>query len=308
MIFNRSYLFTVLAPFFSTTTISHNHIMDQNPQPQPQPKTPDGTADSLAIALLPSLPLLMHSAGDALPEEVSPESTAVLSTLIEQYISSLVSAAMDAHDVFTDGEVVGGGAALNIPSFLDKRESVNKKDRTGPGKKRKIDYWDEPLTNSDDDISSDDDAPLSASRRRSSLNSNSSVNETPTSGTAALLDIHTSRTRKYYVTAPTAMDVRSFIFPICHDAVLYQRIKELQSNRRQIRRDLTERTLIQMVREEGDELIRGVGVDAWEAVWGARAPGEGAASGALIKAGLVDGDGVDSTWPGLDVLKRESPW
>ena len=280
--------------------------MDQNPQPQP--KTPDGTADSLAIALLPSLPLLMHSAGDALPEDVSPESTAVLSTLIEQYISSLVSAAMDAHDVFTDGEVVGGGAALNIPSFLDKRKSVNENDRAGPGKKRKIDYWDEPLTNSDDDISSDDDAPLSASRRRSSLNSNSSVNETPTSGTAALLDIHTSRTRKYYVTAPTAMDVRSFIFPICHDAVLYQRIKELQSNRRQIRRDLTERTLIQMVREEGDELIRGVGVDAWEAIWGARAPGEGAASGALIKAGLVDGDGVDSTWPGLDVLKRDSLW
>ena len=261
-------------------------------------------SDSLAMALLPSLPLLMHSSGDALPEHVSPESTAVLSTLIEQYISSLVTAAMDAHDVFTDGEVVGGGAALGIPSFRAKKQLGSGK--SGTAKKRKIDYWDEPI--SGDDVSSeDDDAPLSARRRCSNSSTSSSVAE-PLACRAALLDIHSSRTRKHYVTAPTAMDVRSFIFPICHDAVLYQRIKELQSHRRQISRDITEGTFMKLIREEGDELSRGVGVDAWEAVWGSRSSGEGTSSGTVVKAGLVDGEGVEATWPSLNVLERDKLW
>jgi hypothetical protein len=245
----------------------------------------------------------MHSSGDALPEDVSPESTAVLATLVEQYISSLVAAAMDAHDVFTDGEVVGGGATLGIPSFRAKRK-LDGSD-CGTAKKRKIDYWDEPITNSEDDLSSeDDDAPLLASRRRSSINSSSSANE-PLASTAAMVDIHASRTRKHYVTAPTAMDVRSFIFPICHDAVLYQRVKEMQSQRRQIKRDLTEETVMEIVREEGDELSRGVGLDAFDAIWDVRLTLEGPAPGGIVKAGLVDGEGVEATWPGLDVLKRD---
>lgn len=252
----------------------------------------------------------MHSAGDALPEDVSPESTAVLATLIEQYISSLVTAAMDAHDVLTDGEVVGGGAALGIPSFHEKRPLEGNASNGGANKLRKIDYWDEPLKPDDDNISSeDDDVPLLASRRRSSLNSISSVND-PSACTAALLDIHASRTRKHYVTAPTAMDVKSFIFPICHDAVLYQRVKELQSHRRQIRRDLTEGEFMKAMREEGDELSRGVGTDAFDAIWGGR-PGESgvaAAVGAIVKARLVDGEGVEATWPGLDVLQRDNLW
>ena len=63
------------------------------------------------------------------------------------------------------------------------------------------------------------------------------------------------------------------------------------------------------MREEGDELSRGAGTDAWDALWGTR-PGDGAAAavGAVIKAGLVDGEGVDATWPGLDVLQRGGLW
>ena len=277
--------------------------MDHKTTPQ---ATGEASSNSLAMAILPSLPLLMHSAGDALPEEVSPESTAVLSTFIQKYIASLVGAAIDAHDVFTDGEVVGGGATLGIPSFRPKRQPGN--DLEGStNKKHKIDYWDEPLTHSDGDISSeDDDAPLLKSRRRRSslISTTSSVNEPPVC-TAAVLDIHTSRTRKHYITAPTAMDVRSFIFPICHDAVLYQRVRELQSLRRQLGRDITDDVLISMIREEGEELSRGVGADVYDTVWGTKVTGDGAAIGALVKAGLVDGDGVDATWPDLNVFERD---
>ena len=267
------------------------------------------STNSLAMAMLPSLPLLMHSAGDALPEEVSPESTAILSTFIQQYIASLVSAAFDAHDVFTDGEVVGGGATLGIPSFRPKRQSDNNVEGNTK-KKHKIDYWDESLTNSDGDISSeDDDAPLlNSRRRRSSIISTSSLVNEPSVCTAAVLDIHTSRTRKHYVTAPTAIDVRSFIFPVCHDAILYQRVREMQSLRRQLGRDITDDTLMAMVREEGEELSRGVGVDAFDAVWGTKASGEGTALGAIAKAGLVDGDGADATWPDLNVFERDRLW
>jgi hypothetical protein len=254
----------------------------------------------------------MHSCGDALPEDVSPESAAVLSTLIELYISSLVTAAVDAHDVLTDGEVVGGGAALGIPSFYEKRQGEASASTTAT-KKRKIDYWDEPISNADGDLTSDDDdAPLLTSRRKSSITSTSSLNE-PTACTAALLDIHTSRVRKHYITAATAMDVKSFIFPICHDAVLYQRVKELQSHRRQIRRDLTEGEFMKVIREEGEELGRGVGVDTWDAVWSAASEeatsaNSASALGVVVKAGLVDGEGVEASWPGLDVLQRDSLW
>lgn len=282
-----------------------------NQQQHQQPSHVEPT-NSLAIDLLPSLPLLMHSAGDALPEEVSPESTAVLSTLVEQYISSLVTAAMDAHDVRTNGEVVGGGAVLGIPYFNEKRQSESSASNNGGvSKKRKIEYWDEPLKSEDDIISSEeDDAPLLASGRRSSISSTSSLNEMKAVCTAALLDIHTSRSRKHYVTPATALDVKSFIFPICHDAVLYQRVKELQSQRRQIKRDLTEGQFMKAMREEGGELSRGAGSDAWDAIWGTRLGNSGdvADVGAVIKAGLVDGEGVEATWPGLDILQREGMW
>ena len=59
----------------------------------------------------------MHGSGDVLPEDVNPHSVATLARLIENYVSSLVGAALDAHDVFTDGEVVGGGACLGVPPF-----------------------------------------------------------------------------------------------------------------------------------------------------------------------------------------------
>lgn len=274
----------------------------------------NGSSNRLAKALLPALPLLMHSCGDALPEDVSPESAAVLSTLIEQYISSLVTVAVDAHDVLTDGEVVGGGAALGIPSFQEKRSGETRASMAGI-KKRKIDYWDEPVSNVGGDLTSDDDdAPLLVSRRKSSVNSTFSFNES-SACRAAMLDIHTSRVRKHYVTAATAMDVKSFIFPICHDAVLYQRVKELQSQRRQIRRDLTEREFMKVIKEEGEELGRGVGVDTWDAVWSAASEQAAAttaatssALGVVVKAGLVDGEGVEASWPGLDVLQKDCLW
>ncbi|KAL9188296.1 hypothetical protein ACHAXT_006674 [Thalassiosira profunda] len=307
---------------------------------------------SLAHALLPDLPLLMHGSGDVLPEEVHPHSVATLAQLIEKYVASLVSAAMDAHDVFTDGEVVGGGACLGVPPFgaaagvgngrksEDEDEEDEKKRKAGNQKmqkrrkKRRIDYWDVPLprTGEDhdeestvgsdsglsDDDTSDDDAPLSGFRRMSSSASASAASFTP--GEAALrgfapLDLHADeRTRQYYVAAPTVMDARSFIFPVCHDATLYQRIKEVQASRRAIRRDVVDDSLMELMKEEGGAIGRWGAVDMMDAVLGnGDSPGKAGdiatAKGGdkMVGAGLLDAD-VDPSWPGLNSLSRGKLW
>ncbi|KAL7470257.1 hypothetical protein ACHAXS_010502 [Conticribra weissflogii] len=343
----------------------------------------------------------MHGSGDALPQNVLPSSVAVLAQLIERYVSDLVSAAMDAHDIFTDGEVVGGGACLPMPPFgyesskrysnnsneeeeklkeeirrldrdddganhgFDDRQSVKSTSTASTVRRRKrrskrklekllekrrkrseIDYWDEPLpppkeddSESEDDSSddsdsyddssdesddssdeSDDDAPLllsSSSLRASnfarslsqasaatgtSLNSAANTNDDDdddgdeeedvlVSQWQGVLpvDLHsTQRTRKYYVAAPTAMDARSFIFPICHDALLYQRVKEVQASRRSIEREVVENQCwMEVLREEGAVIGRGGVADVWDVVFGGK---DGSAGGA-VTGGAVTGPG-----------------
>jgi hypothetical protein len=81
------------------------------------------------------------------------------------------------------------------------------------------------------------------------------------------------------------MDARSFIFPICHDAVLYQRIKEVQASRRAIHRDVVDTALLEVMREEGvKEGRRGV-VDTWDAVLGSRANRIGGSNGIAASGG-----------------------
>mmetsp|Transcript_38537 Transcript_38537/g.69470 ORF Transcript_38537/g.69470 Transcript_38537/m.69470 type:complete len:148 (+) Transcript_38537:1-444(+) len=70
------------------------------------------------------------------------------------------------------------------------------------------------------------------------------------------------------------MDARSFIFPICHDAVLYQRIKEVQASRRSIGRDLVDGALMEVMKEEGGNIGRWGMVDMWDAVLGGGASNE----------------------------------
>ena len=319
---------------------------------------------SLAHALLPDLPLLMHGSGDVLPENVNPKSVAVLAQLTERYIASLVSAALDAHDIFTDGEVVGGGACLGIPPFAsstaadsdseddsayntkeENEETMKKRKRkdkiSRKFKQRKIDYWDQPLPaaaagGGEDDSSNEIDSSDSSDDDSEDDTSQKSPGEwRKNSGFigAMPVDLHANqRTRDYYVSAPTVMDARSFIFPICHDAVLYQRIKEMQANRRAISRDVMDHVLLEAVQEEGVNMGRMDVSDMWNSVLtsavGAAVAAEeemikGGSSNAAkdgdnkskeegegkksVEAGLVDAN-VKATWPGMKPLSRGRLW
>lgn len=353
---------------------------------------------SLAHSLLPDLPLLMHGSGDVLPEHVNPKSVAVLAQLTENYVEKLVRAAMDAHDIFTDGEVVGGGACLGIPKFPsssysattaamhydsdndedgddtnekvdESEEAITRKRKRAEKEKiskkfKKIDYWDQPLptaaaaggtttggggeedssnggvdssvndSDSSDDDSDNDDSSSSQKITSSSMRG-SGRKQSGFVGTLPI-DVHANqRTRDYYVSAPTAMDVRSFIFPICHDAVLYQRVKEMQANRRAIGRDMMDHVLLQTVQEEGVNLGRMDVSDMWSSVLNAAAVAaaeaeEAKATGGSnnmttsdvtgnnnkakdgeekksVEAGLVDTN-VDASWPGMNPLSRGKLW
>ena len=57
----------------------------------------------LSKALQPDMKLLMHGSGDVGPSEVDDASKEMLSDLTVQYIYNLVEAAVDAHDILTDG-------------------------------------------------------------------------------------------------------------------------------------------------------------------------------------------------------------
>ena len=318
---------------------------------------------TLAHALLPDLPLLMHGSGDVRPECVNPKSVAVLAQLTEKYIATLVSAAMDAHDVFTDGEVVGGGACLGPPPFSaaatntladgddDDDDKIDTKRKakhhnSAPSrqkKKQKVDYWDVPFVggkNQDDSSttagdSSDDDAPIITSKRKFDK-----FEDKVAFGNVegfSPLDVHVNeRTRDYYVSAPTVMDARSFIFPICSDAVLYQRIKEVQASRRAIRRDVVDNVLMNVMKEEGmNEGRRGM-IDLWDVASGSGNVATSSSSvidddgkkkavpsspskkgkgnegksedGSNIVGASVLGPDVDPSWPGLNSLARGKLW
>ena len=332
-------------------------------------ETASQTTTSLAHALLPDLPLLMHGSGDVLPEHVNPKSVAVLAQLTEQYIGSLVSAALDAHDIFTDGEIVGGGACLGIPPFAaasnsyysdgeeediihntkvdDTEETIRKRKRAEKGKiskkfkQRKIDYWDQPLPEvsrggggDEDSSSSDSDSSDEGSDvETSDLSTLQGGDRRKKSGFigAVPVDLYAhQRTRDYYVSAPTVMDVRSFIFPICHDADLYQRVKEMQKNRRAICRDMMDHTLLEAIQEEGANIGRMDVSEMWNSVLASAVGAAAAEEEATLKsgnsnaannsdvtkskqekksvdAGLVDSN-IKASWPGMNSLERGRLW
>jgi hypothetical protein len=323
------------------------------------------SSSSLAHALIPDLPLLMYGSGDVSPDNVDPISVATLATYIEQYVGKLICAALDAHDIYTDGQVVGGYACLGPPPFpssisamigkgggvgdnyLDEdvynvdetlRDDDNEDDEnTTLTNKRKertaIDYWDVPLPpnkkgmNDNGTFHTNNDGALNDYNNISDDNVavDDDIAELATTTTHGIvpIDLHSNeRTRNYYVTSTTALDVRSFIFPICHDAELYQRVKDIQSTRRSIQRDVCDRSMIDVILDEGRKEGRRGMVDMYDGVLGRDKNNTTAANkkkevkfnssyeeksvdddnGAnIVGAGLVDA-GVTPSWPGMDLL------
>ena len=201
------------------------------------------------VAIAPDMPLLMHGSGDLPPSEVNADTAALLSELTVQYISGLVDAAVDAHDLLMDGS----GGILPPPALPDRRKPPRPPSPSADGasKKRKrnkkagTDYWDEPLP---------EPKIKSKTPKAGAAQEGKKVHVDEWVGVAGVDLWETSRSRKAYVATPSAIGTQCFIFPICHDAGLYGRVMEVQAARRSIAPVLMDSVWLDMVNAEGGRL------------------------------------------------------
>jgi hypothetical protein len=247
----RNNLIKLRQPHQTTTTTTTTSIYNNNNMPASITSKHKEAFEKCAAAIAPDMPLLMHGAGDVLPQNVDKESAALLARLSADFISKLCGAAVDAHDILTDG----AGGMLPPPSLEKKLHPMayseeSKRKRKTPGEE----YWDDPL-------------PMPNIKGAAKTKKHQ-----PWVGLAGVDLQQASRTRKRHVQMP--IGTQSFIFPICHDAEMYQRVVQLQAARREIQQVLEDSVITDLLQEE------------------------------LVKQKEDDEDDelIDSEWPGLEAL------
>lgn len=152
------------------------------------------------------MPILMYGSGDVAPSKVDPEAVQILSELTTNFIVSLVSAAVKAHDLFTDGK-----QTIDNPPLLP---------------------------------------PTTKKRKKSGGDDHDAVCQG--------LDIRRIRgpLKGLASNSTNSITTKSFIFPICHDALLYGKVLDIQAARRDFAHDILDKVTIDLINSEG-----GVGVD-----------------------------------------------
>ena len=300
--------------------------------PKPIYSTPESlqaSHDALTRSLLPTLPPLLHGSGDVEPSAVNPATVALLADMTATYVGKLVDAAVDAHDVLTDG----AGGIRPPPNFPrrggdgdDGTSSSNSSSRkrngsiataTALGKRRRPadantgsstagssskrrrkvpsawnvgdqggDYDDRdskgppPEPGSVDDTWDTVEVPLPkitrveraaaavAAAAKTAIGAATAAAAAADGDSTAVhhsewvgltgIDLFAPRRRVPYASPPNAIETKSFIFPICHDATLYGRIMEVQKARRTIVPMLGDPILMDLVQTEGRDVVRAI--------------------------------------------------
>ncbi|GAX21331.1 hypothetical protein FisN_1Lh167 [Fistulifera solaris] len=205
------------------------------------------------------MPLLMHGAGDVVPNEVNPDTAALLAALTTHYMEQLVQAAIDAHQMSRDNNSKDPSLPPRSlqkslqpplpspPEPVFPRHLYNSLDNQTTHKRKRrstIQYWDEPLPEpkiGDETV------------RNESSSSSSPPEDADTWVGLAGVDFFHDRTRMAYVQAPAALTTQSFIFPLCHDTYTYGRIVEQQAFKQSLEPVLVDRVVMEMVQAEGQQ-------------------------------------------------------
>jgi len=181
-------------------------------------------ATAFTNALIPDLPLMQYSSGDVHPTLVDPATTELIAHLTAEYVEKLVKAAVDAHDILTDG----AGGLLPPPSY----------------KKRPRDDWDDelPMPN----IKNSGDGSLDGT-------SQSTRKHDEEEEFIKGVDIYANRIRSAHTSVSSVIGPQSFVFPICHDAEIYNKVKENKAFKRQVDATLLDSGIMDLIREEKEE-------------------------------------------------------
>ena len=296
--------------------------------------------DALVAALTPTIPLLLHGSGGSGSGDgvnahnptcttatvVDAGAAHLVADLTAAYVGQLVDAAVEAHDILTDG----AGGIRPPPNF----RGCKKRTRGGGGDNGNEanaaakavapgsldDCWDAvevPLPkvrrtqrDDDDDTNNNDKPSASATAKSALLPSKTLSQDQPdddqedsgSSNWAGLagVDLFGPRRRVPYASAPYTMETKSFIFPVCHDAGAYGRIMEVQRARREIAPLLVDPIVRDLVRTEGREVARSIEAgrrlgegEALNVVGGGGAGGGGAGSGGGTGAAAQSGAASD---------------
>ena len=223
--------------------------------------------DKALEAISHDMPLLMHGSGDVQPSDVHPDSVKLLSELTVNYISNLVSAAIDAQEILCDGAVrlppppLPRNRGPRIPSPPEEtpktvtggKQQQQQNTKADLAKKRQkrqrtaCDFWDEPLP--EPKIKG-----VTPSQPTKFIPKFEGVPIDEWCGVAGVDFWENSRSRKAHVAEPAAITTQCFIFPICHDVGLYGKVLEVQKSRRKIAEVMVDEVLMDMVKAEGASL------------------------------------------------------
>lgn len=210
-----------------------------------------------------SMPLLMHGAGDVLPQNVDGDAAKLVASLTVDYIASLTDAALSVHLHQTDDD----GAALKPPpprfsksllpavpppfttSSTPTTASTSMiRDKTSNKRRRRHDddFWDEPLAQSKIKRQQSSSSPPSDDIEQQQ--------QPPSSewvGVSGCDFSRHSRARSVYVNSSNALSTHAFLFPICHDPYAYGRVTQIQASKRSLLPLLTDASTMELVKTEG---------------------------------------------------------
>jgi len=248
----------------------------------PNPKNSNGSpfldpTQNFIQGIIPDLPLLMYGSGDVHPTLTNPATVELVATLTAQYVEKLVRASVDAHDLLTDG---AGGFLPKEPFRKRKRKEddwgIPLDDLPMPKIRNEMGNSNANAnanananSNLKLEISTDIDNSTDIDPLASNADVNVNVNAVVVDSSDQLqrqkdesdshseqgeyvkgVDIYPNRIRTPHSNIPSSIGYQSFVFPICHDAEIYSKVKENKKFKSELDEVLVDSTVMDFIREE----------------------------------------------------------
>ncbi|GFH45989.1 hypothetical protein CTEN210_02463 [Chaetoceros tenuissimus] len=182
--------------------------------------------------ILPDIPLIMYGAGDVHPDKIDPASAELVAILAAQYVKKLTAAAVDAHDILTDGN---GGKLPPEPYQEYKKKQVDPSN------------WDEEQTKPR--IRNQEIKAQSAAEDDEDDSSND-LEQKPKECFVKGVDIYPNRIREPHSTIPSTIGLQSFVFPLCNDAEVYAKIMKMKQAKKDIDEVLIDSSIMEFIKGE----------------------------------------------------------